>query len=107
MTTTSKKASATTRERVSFSKIPSAVEPPNLIEVQKQSFERFMTEGLAEAFAEASPIVNAAGTMEVTFGEHQFGDPSHTTYRLWSAWSTTPTCAQPGCLFRHCISRQP
>ena len=78
MTTTSKKASATTRERVSFSKIPSAVEPPNLIEVQKQSFERFMTEGLAEAFAEASPIVNAAGTMEVTFGEHQFGDPSHT-----------------------------
>jgi len=78
VTTTSKKASATTRERVSFSKIPSAVEPPNLIEVQKQSFERFMTEGLAEAFAEASPIVNAAGTMEVTFGEHQFGDPSHT-----------------------------
>ncbi|MBR3384141.1 MAG: DNA-directed RNA polymerase subunit beta [Atopobiaceae bacterium] len=78
VTTTSKKASANTRERVSFSKIPSSVEPPNLIEVQKQSFERFMTEGLAEAFAEASPIVNAAGTMEVTFGEHQFGDPSHT-----------------------------
>lgn len=70
--------SANHRERVSFSKIPSAVEPPNLIEVQKESFERFMTKGLDEAFAEASPIENAAGTMEVTFGEHQFGDPANT-----------------------------
>jgi DNA-directed RNA polymerase subunit beta len=54
------------------------MELPNLITVQKESFERFMDEGLSEAFAESSPIENAAGTMEVTFGDHQFGDPSHT-----------------------------
>ena len=53
------------------------MELPNLITIQKESFERFMTEGLAEAFAEASPIENSAGTMEITFGEHQFGDPAH------------------------------
>jgi len=53
------------------------MELPNLITIQKESFERFMTEGLAEAFAEASPIENNAGTMEITFGEHQFGDPAH------------------------------
>ncbi len=70
-------SAANKRERVSFSKIPTALEPPNLIEVQKESFHRFMTKGLDEAFAEASPIENAAGTMEVTFGEHQFGDPVH------------------------------
>ena len=64
-------SAANKRERVSFSKIPTALEPPNLIEVQKESFHRFMTKGLDEAFAEASPIENAAGTMEVTFGEHQ------------------------------------
>ncbi|MGI6230489.1 MAG: DNA-directed RNA polymerase subunit beta [Tractidigestivibacter sp.] len=67
-----------TRQRKSFSKIPPAMELPNLISVQKESFERFMTEGIAESFAEFSPIENSAGTMAVTFGEHQFGDPSHT-----------------------------
>ena len=69
--------SAQKPNRVSFSKIPPAMELPNLITIQKESFERFMTEGLAKAFAEASPIENSAGTMEITFGEHQFGDPAH------------------------------
>ncbi|KXB61734.1 MULTISPECIES: DNA-directed RNA polymerase subunit beta [Olsenella] len=59
---------------MSFSKIPSAMELPNLISVQKESFERFMGEGLAESFAEFSPIENSAKTMEVSFGDHQFGD---------------------------------
>jgi DNA-directed RNA polymerase subunit beta len=63
---------------VSFGKIDQVMELPNLIRVQKESFDRFMDEGLSEAFAESSPIENAAGTMEVTFGEHQFGDPAHT-----------------------------
>ena len=66
------------RERVSFSKIPQAMSLPNLIEVQKESFERFMTDGLSESFAEFSPIKNNADTMEVTFGEHQFGDAPST-----------------------------
>ncbi|RHB54796.1 DNA-directed RNA polymerase subunit beta [Olsenella sp. AM39-30AC] len=66
-----------TRTRKSFSKIPPAMELPNLISVQKDSFKHFMTDGIAESFAEFSPIENSAGTMQVTFGEHQFGDPSH------------------------------
>ena len=44
------------RERVSFGKIPPAMDLPNLISVQKESFERFKTDGLAESFAEFSPI---------------------------------------------------
>ncbi|MBQ9317825.1 MAG: DNA-directed RNA polymerase subunit beta [Atopobiaceae bacterium] len=63
---------------MSFSKIATPMELPNLISVQKESFERFMTDGLAESFAEFSPIENSAGTMEVTFGEHQFGDAPST-----------------------------
>ena len=66
------------RERVNFSKIDQALELPNLIEVQKHSFEWFMTDGLGESFAEFSPIENSAGTMEITFGEHQFGDAPNT-----------------------------
>ncbi|WP_249113712.1 DNA-directed RNA polymerase subunit beta [Atopobium sp. oral taxon 416] len=54
------------------------MELPNLISVQKESYHRFMTEGLAESFAEFSPIENNANTMEVTFGDFQFGDPAHT-----------------------------
>ena len=50
------------------------MELPNLISVQKESFERFMGEGLDESLSEFSPIENSAHTMEVTFGEHQFGD---------------------------------
>ena len=40
---------ATERTRVNFGKIPEAMELPNLISVQKQSFTRFMDEGLREA----------------------------------------------------------
>ena len=36
-----------TRERKSFGKILPSMELPNLIEVQKESFERFQTVGLA------------------------------------------------------------
>ena len=54
------------------------MELPNLISVQKESFKRFMGEGLREAFKESSPIQSQNHMLEVTFGEHQFGDPSHT-----------------------------
>ena len=64
--------------RMTFSKIAPAMELPNLISVQKESFEHFMGEGLAESFAEFSPIENSAKNMQVVFGDHQFGDPAHT-----------------------------
>ena len=69
---------ATERKRVSFGKIPEAMELPNLISVQRESFERFKDEGLREAFRESSPIQSQNHVLEVTFGEHQFGDPAHT-----------------------------
>ena len=73
-TAKSSQQSKSGRTRVSFSEIPQAMELPNLISVQKESFERFMGEGLDESLSEFSPIENSAHTMEVTFGEHQFGD---------------------------------
>ena len=69
---------ATERKRVSFGKIPEAMGLPNLISVQRESFERFKDEGLREAFKESSPIQSQNHVLEVTFGEHQFGDPAHT-----------------------------
>uniref|UniRef100_E6PFL5 DNA-directed RNA polymerase n=1 Tax=mine drainage metagenome TaxID=410659 RepID=E6PFL5_9ZZZZ len=63
------------RSRHSFSKIPHVLELPNLIELQKASFEWFKTEGLAEAFAAISPIKDFTGNLILMFGEHSLGEP--------------------------------
>jgi len=63
------------RERTSFAKIPEVLTIPDLISIQKESFEWFMKEGLAGVFKDVSPIEDFTGTMAVEFGSHTFGDP--------------------------------
>ncbi|MBV8727773.1 MAG: hypothetical protein JO233_08305, partial [Candidatus Eremiobacteraeota bacterium] len=65
------------RERFSFAKIPHVLEIPNLIELQKASFEWFKTDGLAEAFASISPIKDFTGNLVLEFGEHSLGEPKY------------------------------
>jgi DNA-directed RNA polymerase subunit beta len=65
------------RERYTFAKIPHVLEVPNLIELQKASFEWFKTEGLAEAFASISPIKDFTGNLVLEFGEHSLGEPKY------------------------------
>jgi DNA-directed RNA polymerase subunit beta len=65
------------RERYSFAKIPHVLEVPNLIELQKASFDWFKTEGLAEAFASISPIKDFTGNLILEFGEHSLGEPKY------------------------------
>jgi DNA-directed RNA polymerase subunit beta len=65
------------RERYSFAKIPHVLEIPNLIELQKASFEWFKTEGLADAFASISPIKDFTGNLVLEFGDHSLGEPKY------------------------------
>ncbi|HEY8298481.1 MAG TPA: DNA-directed RNA polymerase subunit beta [Candidatus Baltobacteraceae bacterium] len=65
------------RKRHSFAKIADVLETPNLIELQKASFEWFKTEGLAEAFASISPIKDFTGNLVLEFGEHSLGEPKY------------------------------
>ncbi len=65
------------RERYTFAKIPHVLEIPNLIELQKASFEWFKTDGLAEAFASISPIKDFTGNLILEFGEHSLGEPKY------------------------------
>jgi len=65
------------RERFTFAKIPHVLEIPNLIELQKASFEWFKTEGLAEAFGSISPIKDFTGNLVLEFGEHSLGEPKY------------------------------
>jgi DNA-directed RNA polymerase subunit beta len=65
------------RVRHPFAKIPHVLEIPNLIELQKASFDWFKTEGLAEAFASISPIKDFTGNLILEFGEHSLGEPKY------------------------------
>ncbi|MBV8459305.1 MAG: hypothetical protein JO009_00280, partial [Candidatus Eremiobacteraeota bacterium] len=64
-------------ERVSFAKIPTVLDIPDLIELQKDSFNWFITEGLREAFASISPIKDFTGNLVLEFGEHSLGEPKY------------------------------
>ena len=56
-----------TTTRMSFSKINETLEMPNLIEVQKKSFEWFINEGLRDVLKDVSPIVDYSGNINVEF----------------------------------------
>ena len=53
--------------RKSFSKIGDSVEMPNLIKVQKDSYEWFIEEGLGEVLKDISPIVDYSGNLVLEF----------------------------------------
>ena len=53
--------------RMSFAKINEALEMPNLIEVQKKSFQWFLNEGLQEVLRDVSPIVDYSGNLSIEF----------------------------------------
>ena len=60
----------------SYSRIPTIIDVPSLIQVQIDSFEHFKSEGLADLFREISPIEDLpGGRFELTFGEHYFDPP--------------------------------
>ena len=52
------------QERFTFAKIPHTLDIPDLIELQKESFNWFITEGLREAFASISPIKDFTGNLD-------------------------------------------
>ena len=53
--------------RYSFSKIDEKLEMPNLIEVQKESYEWFLTEGMREVLEDVSPLVDYTGNLFIEF----------------------------------------
>jgi DNA-directed RNA polymerase subunit beta len=62
----------------SFAKFPQALEIPDLIQVQLESFRWFQEEGLRELFEEISPIQDYTGTrLELHFVDYEFREPLH------------------------------
>ncbi|RHU34002.1 DNA-directed RNA polymerase subunit beta [Clostridium sp. TM06-18] len=53
--------------RMSYSRQKEVLQMPNLIEIQKDSYQWFLDEGLKEAFADISPIADFAGHLSLEF----------------------------------------
>lgn len=53
--------------RMSFSRIDEVLEMPNLIEVQKKSYQRFLDEGLKDVFKDISGITDYTGNLVLEF----------------------------------------
>jgi DNA-directed RNA polymerase subunit beta len=64
------------RVRMSYSKINEVLELPDLIEVQKKSYDWFLNEGLKEVFDDISPIEDYTGNLILEFVDHSlFSEP--------------------------------
>ena len=60
--------------RMSFARINEVLEMPNLIEVQKDSYEWFRNEGLKEVFRDAAYISDHTGNLVLEFVDYRFDD---------------------------------
>ena len=70
------------RERMSFSKIEEVLEMPNLIEVQKNSYERFLKEDLREVLRDISPITDFSENLVLEFTDYSLDEtPKYTEER--------------------------
>lgn len=65
------------RERYNFSKIKEVLEMPDLIEIQHESYQWFLTKGLREMFDDVSPIQDFTGNLVLEFMEYSFGEPKY------------------------------
>ncbi|QGP76489.1 DNA-directed RNA polymerase subunit beta [Tetragenococcus halophilus] len=66
------------RERRSFSRISEVLELPNLIEVQTDSYQWFLDEGLREMFEDILPIDDFNGNLSLEFVDYELKTPKYT-----------------------------
>ncbi len=57
--------------RMSYGKIREVIDMPNLIEIQKNSYDWFLEEGLKEVFHDVSPITDYAGNLILEFVDYR------------------------------------
>ena len=67
------------RTRMCFARIEEALAVPDLIEVQKKSYENFLKEGLREVLADVSPITDYSESLILEFTDYSLDDkPKYT-----------------------------
>ncbi|MBS1877470.1 MAG: DNA-directed RNA polymerase subunit beta [Acidobacteria bacterium] len=100
-------ANGATRERVDFSKIKTSIPIPNLIEVQKKSYERFLQmdllpseredTGLQSVFNSVFPISDFRGLSQLEFVDYSIGNWECKCGNLKGLHHLRSTCRNPSC----------
>lgn len=80
--------------RMSFSKIEEVIEMPNLIEVQKKSYQWFLDTGLHEVFNDVSGITDFNETLVLDFVDYKL-DKEHPNYSVEECKERDATYAAP------------
>jgi len=65
------------RTRRSYARINEVLDVPNLIEIQQQSYQKFLDEGLREIFQDISPISDFTGNLVLEFIDYSLGEPKY------------------------------
>ncbi|HHT70916.1 MAG: DNA-directed RNA polymerase subunit beta [bacterium] len=65
------------KERYSFAKLVDVLDLPNLIEIQRSSYQWFLERGLKETFDEISPILDFTGNLILEFVTYSLGEPKY------------------------------
>ena len=79
--------------RMSFNKIDEILEMPNLIEIQKNSYQWFLDVGLKEVFVDVSPITDYSGNLVLDFLDFSMNEPPK--YNVIECKSRDTTYAAP------------
>jgi DNA-directed RNA polymerase subunit beta len=66
---------------MSFARSKEVIDIPNLIEIQKNSYQWFLDEGLMEVLRDVSPITDYSGDIELSFIDKEF-DVQAPTYSI-------------------------
>ena len=75
--------------RMYFGKIQDVIEMPNLIQVQKDSYDWFVKKGLKEVLVECSPITDYSGKLILEFVDYHFNEETKYTIDEAKARNTT------------------
>ena len=65
------------RERRNYAKTKNAIQLNNLLEIQKKSYDWFITEGIEEVFNDISPVESFTGNLKLEFGKYSFEEPRY------------------------------
>jgi DNA-directed RNA polymerase subunit beta len=100
-------ANVATRERMDFSRIKTSIPIPNLIEVQKKSYERFLQmdllpgeredTGLQSVFNSVFPISDFRGLSQLEFVDYAIGNWECKCGNLKGLHHLRSTCRNPSC----------
>jgi DNA-directed RNA polymerase subunit beta len=82
------------RTRMSFGRVKEVADMPNLIEVQLDSYQWFLNEGLQEVFDDVNPISDYAGNLMLQFVGHKL-DMNNIKYSIEECKERDSTYAAP------------